>query len=113
MVNIDKAEESKERDASRDIDDKENMDRLLPIKVPLRAVLAQKQVDMDEVLSLHSGVVIELDKYLEESMFLCVGDEIVAEGETVKVDDQFGFQISSIVSKERKKQILEKLKGDD
>lgn len=113
-MNVESEEpEQSEQDDSTEEEVPNRVNRILPIKVPLTAVLAQKSVEMDEVLSLRSGVVIELDKNLDEPLYLCVGDEVVAEGETVKIEDKFGLQINNIVSRERKQEILERLSKEE
>jgi len=70
---------------------------LLKIEVPVRVVLASRRESIDEVVGLVPGTIVKFDKSCEEMLQLYVGDQLVAEGEAVKVGDKFGFRVGSMV----------------
>ncbi|MGI9327271.1 MAG: FliM/FliN family flagellar motor switch protein, partial [Pseudomonadales bacterium] len=67
---------------------------LLKVKVPVHVVLASKKEKIDNVVELAPGTIIKFDKSCEELLHLHVGNQVVAEGEAVKVGDKFGFRVS-------------------
>jgi len=69
---------------------------LLKVKVPVHVELATKKEKIGEVVELAPGSIIKFEKSCEDMLHLYVGDQIVAEGEAVKIGDKFGFRVSSI-----------------
>ncbi len=74
----------------------QSVQRILDIQVPLVAILARKKMKLKDVLSIRSGMVLQLGKPLEEPLQLCIGQEEIAKGETVKVGEHFGFRVRDI-----------------
>jgi flagellar motor switch protein FliN len=54
---------------------------------------------MREVLALAAGSVIQLQHRASEPVGLYVNDKLVAYGEVVVVDENFGIKITELVSK--------------
>lgn len=69
---------------------------LLKVQVPVHVVLATKKESVGDVMELAPGTIIKFDKSCEEMLQLHVGNQIVADGEAIKVGDKFGFRVSSI-----------------
>ncbi|HUW57873.1 MAG TPA: FliM/FliN family flagellar motor C-terminal domain-containing protein [Planctomycetota bacterium] len=67
--------------------------RLLRIRVPVIAILAQKHMKLGEVLNLNVGSIIQLHKPADELLDLMVNDQRVGRGETVRIGENFGLQI--------------------
>ena len=74
-----------------------SLDLLLDVEVPLVVELGHTQMTIEELLSLHPGAILELDKLASEPVDLLVRGHIVAHGEIIVVDDTFGVRISRIV----------------
>jgi flagellar motor switch protein FliN/FliY len=53
---------------------------------------------LKEVLELRSGSVIELNKLAGEALEVMINDELIAKGEVVVIDENFGIRITEIVS---------------
>lgn len=70
---------------------------LLKIKVPARVVLASKKEKVSDVVEMASGTIIKFDKACDEMLQLYVGNQLVAEGEAVKIGDKFGFRVNAMV----------------
>ncbi|RUM44099.1 MAG: flagellar motor switch protein FliY [Hydrogenimonas sp.] len=89
-------------------DDMKNIGLLLDVKLPLRVRVGSKKMLLKDVLSMDIGSVIELDQLANEPLEILVDDKVIAYGEVVIVDGNFGVQITHIGSK---KDRLETLKG--
>ena len=50
-----------------------------------------------EIGELRSGSVIELDKYVQDPAELMLGDRVVARGEAVVVDGNYGLRVTEVV----------------
>ena len=70
---------------------------LLRIKVPVIVTLAAKKQALGRIVELGPGSIIQFDKSCEEMLEMHVNDQIVAEGEAVKVGDKFGSRLTSLV----------------
>lgn len=70
---------------------------LLRIKVPVIVTLAAKKQPIGRIVELGPGSIIQFDKSCEEMLEMHVNDQIVAEGEAVKVGDKFGIRVTSLV----------------
>ena len=75
-----------------------NLELLLDVKLDATIRFGQKQMLLREVLELHPGVAIPLDRKVEEPVELLVGGRMVALGEVVIVDGNYGLRITEIVS---------------
>ena len=70
---------------------------LLRIKVPVSVTLASARKPIGQIVELGPGAILQFDKSCEEMLELKVGDQVVAEGEAVKVGDKFGLRIRDIL----------------
>ncbi len=85
-----------------------NIGLILDVKLPLRVRIGSKKMLLKDVLSMDIGSVIELDQLANDPLEILVDDKVVAYGEVVIVDGNFGVQITHIGTKRER---LEKLKG--
>ncbi len=67
---------------------------MLELNVTLR--LRQRQLPLREVLELGSGSVIELDRMVDEPVELLLDGKLVARGEAVIVDGNYGLRVTEI-----------------
>jgi len=84
-----------------------NIELIKDVKLPIRVRIGSKRMLLKDVLSMDIGSVIELDQLANDPLEILVGDKIIAEGEVVIIDGNFGVQISEIGSKRER---LEKLR---
>lgn len=75
-----------------------NMRMLLDIPLEVRVELGRTQRLLREILAIGPGSVIELDRLAGEPVDVVVNGKIVARGEVVVVDENFGVKISEIIS---------------
>ncbi len=76
-----------------------NIDILLDVPVKLTAELGSCQMTMQELLQLTVGAVVQLDKPANASVDVFVNGRLVARGEVVVADDNFGIKIKEIITK--------------
>lgn len=69
---------------------------LKDVQVRLRAGLGQAEMSLRELLALKTGSVVKLDTKMSEPIELRLNDAVVARGEIVAVDDNFGVRILEI-----------------
>ncbi len=69
--------------------------------VPLRlsAELGSCQMTMEELLELGVGSVIQLDKPANANVDVYVNQKLVARGEVVVAEENFGIRIKEVLSK--------------
>lgn len=75
-----------------------NLDLLMDIKLKLTVELGRTELSIKKVLELSRGSVIELDKVAGEPVELFANGKLIATGEVVVIEDNFGLRITSIVS---------------
>ncbi len=76
----------------------ENMDMVLDIPLRVSVELGRAKVLVADLLSLHKGSVIELNKVAGETLEVLVNDRVLARGEVVVVNEKFGIRLTDIVS---------------
>ena len=75
----------------------ENFKSLSEVPVEVSAVLGKTSLTIGELLSLKSGVILELDKKISDEIALCVNGKVVAKGELMVEDGQLGIVITQIL----------------
>ncbi|MDR2577430.1 MAG: flagellar motor switch protein FliN [Chitinispirillales bacterium] len=79
---------------------KENIELLLDVELDINIELGKSELSIKKILELAPGSIVELDKMAGEPVDLIVNNKIVARGEVVVVDENFGIRIVSLVSAE-------------
>lgn len=75
-----------------------NIDLIMDVPVEVSVILGRSKKTIGEVLELNTGSLIELDSHLEEPVEVLVNGKMVATGEIVVVNENFGVRINSIIS---------------
>ena len=60
--------------------------------------LGRTKRSVKEILELSSGSIIELDKLAGEPVDILVNNRLIAKGEVVVIDENFGVRITDILS---------------
>lgn len=84
-----------------------NLDMLLDIPLNVTVELGRTNRSVKDILELSSGSIIELDKLAGEPVDVLVNSRLIAKGEVVVIDENFGVRITDIVSQSDR---LKKLK---
>lgn len=74
-------------------------DMFTHIPVQVKVVLGSTEVSLKEVLELSENSIITLDKLIGESLDLVINEQVIAQGEVVVVDGNYGLKITKIVGK--------------
>ena len=75
-----------------------NLNLLMDIKLKLTVELGRTELPIKKVLELARGSIIELDKVAGEPVELYANGKLIANGEVVVIEDNFGLRITSILS---------------
>jgi flagellar motor switch protein FliN len=78
--------------------DTQNIDMLLDVNLPVSIELGRTKMSISDILSLGPGSVVELNKLAGEPVDLLVNYKVVARGEVVVIDENFGVRITNLVS---------------
>lgn len=70
---------------------------LADVEVQLSVQLGRVRLPLRELLALDTGSVVELDRSAESPVDVLVNGTLVAHGEVVVVEGEFGVRITSIV----------------
>lgn len=79
---------------------RENVDLLMDIDLDIVIELGTAHLSIKKILELAPGSIVELDRLAGEPVDLLVNNKVVAKGEVVVVDENFGIRIVSLVSAE-------------
>lgn len=77
-----------------------NLDILMDIKLQLTVELGRTELPIKKVLELTRGSIIELEKVAGEPVELYANGKLVAHGEVVVIEDNFGLRITTITEPE-------------
>ncbi|MGF3102571.1 flagellar motor switch phosphatase FliY [Rossellomorea sp. DUT-2] len=75
-----------------------NLNMLLDIPLQVTVELGRTNRSVRDILELSSGSIIELDKLAGEPVDILVNSQLMAKGEVVVIDENFGVRITDIVS---------------
>jgi flagellar motor switch protein FliN/FliY len=75
------------------------LDLLLDIELPVTLRFGRTQMTLDEVIDLNAGSVIDFGRSAEEPVEVLVNGRVVARGEAVMVQGNYGVRISQIESR--------------
>ncbi len=79
-----------------------NLDNLLDIKLQLTVELGRATLPVKKVLELTRGSIIELEKIAGEPVELYANGKLIAHGEVVVIEDNFGLRITSMTEPENR-----------
>ncbi|MBN1309553.1 MAG: flagellar motor switch protein FliN [Chitinispirillaceae bacterium] len=80
----------------------QNIDMLLDIDLDVSIELGKTNLSIKRILELAPGSIVELDRMAGEPVDLMVNNKVVAKGEVVVIDENFGIRIVSLVSPEER-----------
>ena len=83
-----------------------NLDLVRDIHVTLTVELGRTDMVINDILALTPGKVIELDRLAGEPLDILVNGTLLAKGEVVVVDENFGIRLTAIVDPAERAQAL-------
>ena len=81
---------------------KSNIDLILDVPLEVSVELGRTKRAIKEILELGAGSVIELNKMAGEPVDILVNGKMIAKGEIVVIDDNFGVRITDIISPDKR-----------
>lgn len=73
-----------------------NLDLLLDVVLEATLRFGERQMLLREILELHPGSVVELNRRIQEPAELLVAGRVIAHGEVVIVDGSYGLRITDV-----------------
>jgi flagellar motor switch protein FliN/FliY len=83
-------------------DEMNNISLIMDVKLPVRVRIGKKKMLLKDVLNMDIGSVIELNQLANDPLEILVDNHVIAEGEVVIVDGNFGVQITTIGTKKER-----------
>ena len=83
-----------------------NLDLILDVPLEFSVVLGKTKKTIKDILSFGNGSVVELEKLADEPLEIYVNGKLIAQGEVVVINENFGIRITNIMSKEQRVQNL-------
>ncbi len=78
--------------------DQEKLNLLLDIPLRVSVVLGRTRRPIKDVLKMTPGAIVELESMVDEPVDILVNGKLIAKGEVVVVNENFGVKITSIIS---------------
>ena len=90
-----------------------NLDILMDVKLQLTVELGRAVLPIKKVLELTRGSIIELEKVAGEPVELYANGKLIAYGEVVVIEDNFGLRITHITDPARRLNSLSNLSKEE
>ncbi len=88
--------------ATRDTAASKTFDLLLDVALPVSVSFGKTSLQIREVLKLNTGSIVELDRFVTDPVEVIVNDCVIARGEVVVVDGNYGVRISQLASRDER-----------
>ena len=75
---------------------------LLDVELEASLRFGAREMPLSEILDLGPGDVVQLDRHVSDPVDLIVGDKIVARGEVVLVNGNFGLRVTEVAEPQRR-----------
>lgn len=79
-----------------------NLDLLKDVPIQISVELGRTRMLIKDLLSLSSGSIIELEKLAGEPVDILANGKLIAKGEVIVIDENFGVRITEILNPEKK-----------
>lgn len=79
-----------------------SLEAVYDIPVKISVVLGKTSMQVNQLLKLGRGAVIELDRKVGEPIDIFVNNRLVARGEIVVVEDRIGVTMTEIIKSDKK-----------
>jgi flagellar motor switch protein FliN/FliY len=82
-------------------DSPQDLEAVYDVPVQVSAVLGKSTMQVNQLLKLGRGAVVELDRKVGEAIDIYVNNRLVARGEVVVVEERLGVTMTEIIKTER------------
>ncbi len=76
-----------------------NIDLLMNVSLAVTAQLGTTKMLVQDILKLGTGSIVELDRLAGGPVDILVNDRLMARGEVVAVDENFGVRVTELLEK--------------
>ena len=83
-----------------------SIDVLLDVELPVSVSFGRAQLMLKDVLKLTTGSIVELNRSLSEPVEVIVNNCVIARGEVVVVEGNYGIRIKQVVSRQERLRTL-------
>ncbi len=83
-----------------------SIDILMDVALPVSIELGRTQLSISEILALGPGSVVELARLAGEPVDVMVNHKLVARGEVVVVEENFGVRITQLITPQERLRLL-------
>ncbi|USG67935.1 flagellar motor switch phosphatase FliY [Brevibacillus ruminantium] len=98
MANVKAAQFSPFGAGMMTVPDEQNLNLLLDIPLQVTVELGRTKKLIKDILDLSAGSIIQLDKLAGEHVDILVNNKLIAKGEVVVIDENFGVRVIDIIS---------------
>ncbi|HEX5430869.1 MAG TPA: flagellar motor switch protein FliN [Bryobacteraceae bacterium] len=85
----------------------QTFDLLLDVELPVSVSFGRAQIPLKDVLKLTTGAIVELNRSIAEPVEVIVNNCVIARGEVVVVDGNFGVRIQQVISRQERLRTLQ------
>jgi flagellar motor switch protein FliN len=78
-----------------------DLEAVFDVPVQVSAVLGRARMEINDLLKIGPGTVLELDRKVGEAIDIYVNNRLVARGEVVLVEEKLGVTMTEIIKAER------------
>jgi flagellar motor switch protein FliN/FliY len=82
------------------------LDLLLEVELPVSVSFGRAELPLRDVLKLNSGSIVELNRTINDPVEIIVNNCVIARGEVVVVEGNYGVRIGHVVSREERLRTL-------
>lgn len=82
------------------------LDLLLDVELPVSVSFGRAELPIKDVIKLTSGSIVELNRSITEPVEIIVNNVIIARGEVVVVEGNFGVRIKQVISRQERLRTL-------
>lgn len=79
-----------------------NLDLLLDVELGVTLRFGTRQMLLQDIIELCSGSVVELDRRVEQPVDLLIDGRLIAQGEVVIVEGNYGFRVTQVAAQGEK-----------
>jgi flagellar motor switch protein FliN/FliY len=83
-----------------------SMDLLLDVELPVSISFGRAQLPLKDVIKLTTGSIVELNRSVTEPVEVIVNNCVIARGEVVVVEGNFGIRIKQVISRQERLRTL-------
>lgn len=82
------------------------MDLLMEVELPVGVSFGRTQMRLKDAIKLSTGSIVELNRSVSEPVEVIVNNCVIARGEVVVIEGNYGVRIREIISREERLRTL-------